>query len=63
MNETDFAVTTAKLFDAGIGLVDLNRDAYDEHANALGRDDLVDLAVGAAHLQRAAVAQLPPEAG
>ena len=28
MNEDDFAVTTAKLFDAGMGIADLNLDAY-----------------------------------
>lgn len=58
MNDIDFAVTTARLFDAGIGLAGINLDAYVEHANGLDRADLVDLAVGAAHLQRAAVNQL-----
>jgi len=61
MNEDDFAVTTAKLFDAGMGIADLNLDAYVEQANALDRDDLVALAVAAAHLQREAVKQLPAD--
>ena len=63
MNEDDFAVTTAKLFDAGMGIADLNLDAYVEQANALDRDDLVALAVAAAHLQREAVKQLPADEG
>lgn len=57
----DFAITTARLFDAGMGLADINLDTYVETAVALEREDLVRLAVAAAHLQREAVAQLPAE--
>lgn len=59
--DNDFAITTARLFDAGMGLADINLDAYVEAAVALEREDLVRLAVAAAHLQREAVAQLPTE--
>ena len=61
MNEDDFAVTTAKLFDAGMGIADLDLLTYIERALVLDRDDLVALAVAAAHLQREAVKQLPAD--